>query len=156
MKVFIVWPMLIGFVLFATVACNQKKNTAGPPGSGDIITAYEAMGSDLTEDSLGQAKIHAGLLATATQKITDPNQQASAQTLIDHSKKLAAASDLEVARAEYEEISSAFQRMSTYLGYGGSKYYCSMLGKTWMQSDDTVKNPYGGKAMPECGEKVGE
>jgi len=33
--------------------------------------------------------------------------------------------------------------------------YCSMADRHWLQKDKKLKNPYYGKSMSDCGEKVG-
>lgn len=138
---------LLAFLVSA-IAFSADK-IASPIGS-----AYEAIGSALSKDSLADAKEHAVHLAQAAEEMNRSQKNSDMSKLIDQAKKLSKASDLAAARSDYEEISKTIEVLKPTLKYQGSKYYCPMLKKNWLQSDEKVKNPYGGKDMVSCGEKA--
>ena len=135
--------------LVSAVSFGADKTTS-PIGS-----AYEAIGAALSTDSLADAKKHAAHLAESAEQMNQKEKNNDLSKVIDQAKKLSGAGDLAIARSAYEEISKTMEALKPMLKYEGSKYYCPMLKKNWLQSDEKVKNPYGGKDMASCGEKEG-
>lgn len=77
-------------------------------------------------------------------------------------KALAAARDIEALRAAFAALSPEMVRIARTFGpLRDQTLYelrCPMAfenrGATWLQTDDTVRNPYFGAAMPGCGEVI--
>jgi len=64
---------------------------------------------------------------------------------------LAKSETLDQARAAFEKLSGEAAKLAA----GQSGYYvmhCPMKNKDWVQTNDKVANPYGGKEMLSCGE----
>jgi hypothetical protein len=69
--------------------------------------------------------------------------------------ELAKAGDLKAARAAMKglsEIVSSWVRKNKPAGY--EVYTCSMANAPWVQKAGSPRNPYYGKEMLECGEKL--
>ena len=97
-----------------------------------FLIAYEKVHHALAADDLSGAKAAAGELGSDGQE-------------------LAKSDSLKTARAAFEKLSSRAKQLAA----GQSGYYafhCPMLNKDWVQTSTTVANPYGGKAMADCGE----
>jgi hypothetical protein len=80
--------------------------------------------------------------------------RAAAQALPD-AKPVADAADLSTARKAFKQLSVK----AVALARGQSGYvvaHCSMFpgGADWVQTTETISNPYWGKSMPHCGEIV--
>lgn len=67
-----------------------------------------------------------------------------------------AAADLKTARDAFEPLSEAVvaaAKAEGWKGLDGVKLaYCPMVKASWLQKGDTIRNPYYGSAMLECGE----
>jgi len=67
----------------------------------------------------------------------------------------AQAADLRAAREAFGPLSDAV--IAFVRGEGGAMpdginaAYCPMARKSWLQRGNTIRNPYYGKVMPECG-----
>jgi len=65
---------------------------------------------------------------------------------------------IHAARITFEDARAAFEKLSAKakeLAAGQSGYHvyhCPMLNKDWVQTSNSVANPYGGKDMVSCGE----
>lgn len=63
---------------------------------------------------------------------------------------------------DIEELRASFKKISEFYIANGSKtemkslvkIHCPMYPGTWLQKPGSIANPYYGKAMLECGEKV--
>jgi len=66
------------------------------------------------------------------------------------------ASSLEAARTAFDRLSVALVRYSTKnnVGLDARIGYCPMLGKYWLQQGQSIRNPYYGASMLECGRFV--
>ena len=97
-----------------------------------FLAAYEKVRSALADDNLGGAKTAAGNLG-------------------DDGAPLAKSNSLKEARVAFEKLSDKAKRLVA----GQSGYYvvnCPMLKKDWVQTTETIGNPYYGKEMASCGE----
>jgi Cu(I)/Ag(I) efflux system membrane fusion protein len=65
--------------------------------------------------------------------------------------------DIGAAREAFGRLSDAViayaESTKTSPGADVATVYCPMVKKSWLQKNGEVKNPYFGKAMPNCGEK---
>jgi hypothetical protein len=64
------------------------------------------------------------------------------------------------ARAAFAALSDALidyaKTTGVALGDGMKVAYCPMARKSWLQKGDTIRNPYYGKAMSDCGRFVAD
>ncbi len=97
-----------------------------------FLARYEKVRGALAADDLNAARTAAGDLG-------------------DEGAALAKSSSLKEARAAFEKLSAKAKQLAA----GQSGYYvayCPMLKKDWVQTSETIANPYGGKEMVSCGE----
>jgi hypothetical protein len=98
----------------------------------EFLGRYEKIRAALVADNLVAAKTAAGDLG-------------------DEAGDVAKSASLKEARAAFERLSGK----AKLLAAGQSGYYvvhCPMLNKDWVQTSQTIANPYGGKEMVTCGE----
>jgi len=97
-----------------------------------FLARYEKVRGALAADDLNAARTAAGDLG-------------------DDGAALAKSSSLKEARAAFEKLSDKAKQLAA----GQSGYYvayCPMVKKDWVQTSETIANPYGGKEMLTCGE----
>jgi Protein of unknown function (DUF3347) len=136
--------------LFAGAGARAADNPAltGPVKS--VYDHYLKIQASLANDSLAGVAENAEAITKAV--------QSDAKTLPakvgTQAKALAQAKDLPTARAAFKPLSDALIK---YLADNNARdayvqVYCPMAKASWLQADKTVKNPYLGQAMSECGE----
>jgi hypothetical protein len=97
-----------------------------------FLAGYEEARSALAADDLDRART-AGI------------------NLGDDGSALAKSASLKEARAAFEKLSEKAKNLAA----GQPGYYvvnCPMLKKDWVQTSQTISNPYFGKEMATCGE----
>lgn len=93
----------------------------------------------------GYEKAHTALAADNLE-----GAKAAAPDLGDAGADLGKSASLKDARAAFEKLSEKAKQLTA----GQSGYYvanCPMLKKDWVQTNDKIANPYGGKDMLTCG-----
>lgn len=123
---------------------------ADPTAPSPELVAYDHVRIALTNDDLPSAK--AALTELLPTVHTDPVAEKAAGAL-------GGATDLAGARTAFGELSKALiaRYATTGAPDGMHVYYCPMTSTFayWLQPEAGLKNPYMGKAMPDCGEGVG-
>ena len=115
-----------------------------------IATASASFAADLSPADkqflAGDEKISAALVAD------DLSSAKKAATVLGEvGSDLAKSHSLEEARTAFSKLCDTAKKLTE----GKPGYYvvhCSMVNKDWVQTSKKVANPYGGKAMAECGE----
>ena len=116
-----------------------------------IVKTYLEIHALLTQDKFTDVKGPAGTLASQTAALgKDSAELAKAATTF------AAAKDLKSARDAFGPLSDA---LIARVKADGSKDlvsdlkvgYCPMNSKSWMQREESARNPYYGTAMATCG-----
>ena len=111
-----------------------------------LVAGYEALRDRLASDDLPGAKAAAEALGKVG--------------LAAQADAVAKAGDIEAARVAFGDLSKAYLEQlvkAPDLQKGGLfAFRCPMAKgyQKWVQTDETMKNPYMGKAMLECGSKV--
>lgn len=130
-----------------------------------VWTRYGELHAALAGDDLGDAQAAATALRQTVGSINEtqlpaPGQrtwEALAATVADATDKVAGASDLSVARAEFERISLAAEAALRVLGSATAMQimHCPMAfggrGARWLQPSEELLNPYFGASMLRCG-----
>lgn len=109
--------------LFAAQLTDQNKQ---------FLAAYDKVHHALVADDLTGAKKAAGDLGASGKEVADSKS-------------------LEEARKAFTKVSTEAEKFAA----GQSGYYvmhCPMKNADWVQTNDKVQNPYGGKEMLTCGE----
>ena len=119
----------------------------------DYGAIHEALAGDRVDGVVAAA-------AKIAERATSAAAKAAAK---DAYLKLAAAagamtgSDLGALRGQLYDLSKAMAGVVTASGGAGADlYYCPMAEGYWLQKkgDDELRNPYYGKSMLRCGDKV--
>jgi hypothetical protein len=137
-------------VLIAIIAA------AGAARAGDPVLAlldpYFRIQTQLTSDSTEGIKSDAELIAKGAHELGD-----AGKGIATAADTLGTTSSLPEAREAFSKLSDAViayaDGVKANTGSDVNTMYCPMVKKSWMQKGDKVRNPYGGKAMLDCGEK---
>lgn len=135
---------------------------------GNVFVQYEALAEALATDNADKARQAAATLSGALQLVdgsvlAGPAHNTWAKTLTQMNDGLEAirnAEDIVGIRTGFEPISVGLSSAVMELGVEmeGSLYeiFCPMAfeyeGATWLQRDESIRNPYFGSAMSSCGE----
>jgi protein SCO1 len=118
-----------------------------------VLGAYLRIQAALYDDSLAGAAAGARQVVAAVAKVG-----ADAGAAREASAALAAATTLQGARTAFgaltAAIMSAAKASNANLGADVRLAYCPMARKYWLQAGTAVRNPFYGKAMPDCGRIV--
>jgi hypothetical protein len=143
----------------APVAAAEARAAAGKELGGKVLASYYEMAAALVADST------AGVAEKAARIAADTGAAAKAGGVSAAEKgaleAIAAAAgrvngkDLAALRAQFKDFSKAMDGYLRATGTPGwSLYYCPMADGYWLQAAEPVANPYYGKAMLRCGDKV--
>lgn len=118
---------------------------------------YEAVWQALSGDTLDGVADHAEALAQIAETGDHPAKAREAvPEIVEHSRSLAAASNLGAARDAFGELTKPMVRYRKTVGADHLQVaYCPMLKKAWLQPEGDLANPYYGSEMLTCGEIVG-
>ena len=134
-------------VLVATAFTASADKTGVESVFGDLVAIQQALAADSME--------HVAHRATAIAKAAEAHtlhglpHEAAAQA-----KAVAQAKDIKSAREAFKKLNVSFE---TYLKNHPDKTgtyhvaYCSMAKASWVQTGDTIANPYYGASMLKCG-----
>ncbi len=115
-----------------------------PEHAEGIREAADAIGEDFSLEK-------AGLAAGADVEKSAAFFEEVAKTAL----YLGTATDLDIAREAFYEISKKLIRLNEHLdGERLHVVYCAMAKKSWLQRSEKIANPYHGKMMSGCGEIV--
>lgn len=123
--------LLAGFIALTFVGFSAQAANLSDKDK-QFLAGYEKVHTALAADDLGKAKT-------------------AAKDLGEDGTDIAQAKSLADARATFEKLSAKAKSLIT----GQSGFYvvhCPMLKKDWVQTNEKVENPYGGKEMRSCGE----
>lgn len=131
-----------------------------------ILNEYEALSEALVRSSTNAASEGAAKFAAATERVVMKSLGAKNDEvwrhlqghLVEEAKSLQAASNLTAQRKAYQRLSDAlYLTLKTFKG--GKKFYrayCPMAfddkGAYWLSSSKSIRNPYFGEEMLQCGE----
>jgi hypothetical protein len=117
-----------------------------------VLTPYFRIQSALVDDRIDTLKNDALLVAQEA-----VNLGAAGKPIEEAATALSQATEIGAAREAFGRLSDAVIAYadSTKINPGADvvTMYCPMVKKSWLQKNGDVKNPYFGKAMPNCGEK---
>jgi protein SCO1/2 len=115
-----------------------------------LIEAYLRLHQALAEDRIDTVAQDALALGNATVKIGSPAAAVRAAV-----NPFAQARDLRAVRDAFGGLSDAIIAfVGDTLRDGLVVAYCPMARKSWLQRGQTIRNPYYGKAMADCGRIV--
>ncbi|QDV47588.1 Cation efflux system protein CusB precursor [Stieleria neptunia] len=135
-----------------------------------LLPAYLAIADGLASDKVdtatsGVEQLHQSLHsidASGLDDVVAKRWAAETRSLSSIAARLAKATDLEAMRSAFALLSDELITIQRMFGFhSGSQLFelhCPMAfdgrGATWLQSNDTVRNPYYGGSMLKCADKV--
>jgi len=150
---FRVFVVIIGAVAYACAPAPQTSNTpaAGSKMPASVVDPYLKIQTALAQDRIDDVRANAGNVATAAAELGAPAMKIDTAAV-----QLASATELADARDKFGVLSEAVVAYMAGLHLtppdGVRKAYCPMAGKPWLQTGDTLANPYYGASMLTCGE----
>jgi hypothetical protein len=141
----------------ASALAAEPKQVVGKELGGKVLSAYLEMAAALVGDSSDGVSERAGKIAAdagAAAKVAARAEKAALESLAAAAGKVNG-KDVTALRGQFKELSKAmdaFLRASDTPGW--ALYYCPMADGYWLQAAEPVANPYFGKKMLRCGDRV--
>ncbi|MCB1032278.1 MAG: DUF3347 domain-containing protein [Acidobacteria bacterium] len=166
---------LLGLSLFgcepssAEVEGGEISSAAGPAASGPLsamLGGYETVRRALLDDHLdGVAEAASSIGKSASELAEDFSAEAAGvpaekvgelkpllASISLASKELAQTEDLGAARKAFWALTEPLMKYRELAGSDDLRVaYCPMAGKSWLQPDGEIGNPYYGQSMATCG-----
>lgn len=136
----------------------------------ELITPYLAISRSLAADDSDAGNAAVDGLHQAVSSIEDQSLQGKTaerwkteqNSLSKITARLAKATDLETLRSAFALLSDQFLTLQRSFGFSRAdqlfELHCPMAfdgrGASWLQTDDTVRNPYYGASMLKCADRV--
>jgi Cu(I)/Ag(I) efflux system membrane fusion protein len=142
--------MLAAASLFAIAAQAADSSTFSEPVK-SVYDNYLKIQGGLARDSIAGVKEHANAIAKA---VRGDEMKKFPAVVANQAETLAGAGDLAAVRKAFKPLSdSLIKYLADNKAPKGTYYevYCPMADASWLQAGKDVKNPYMGKAMPDCG-----
>lgn len=122
-----------------------------PTAASATLDQYVAIQQALAEDSLEHVAHNAEAIAKAAaeNKVHGLPAETAAQA-----EAVAKAKDIKATRDAFKKLSKSFETYLKDHPDKSGKYhtaYCPMAKAGWVQTGDTIANPYYGKSMLRCG-----
>jgi uncharacterized protein DUF3347 len=118
----------------------------------NVLTPYFRLQTALVDDRIDTIKTDAQLVAQEANGLG-----AAGKPIEAAATALSQTTDIGAAREAFGRLSDAViayaESTKTSPGADVATVYCPMVKKSWLQKNGEIKNPYFGKAMPDCGEK---
>lgn len=143
---------LLALPLASPLAEDKKMDDALMEPVKTVLDHYLAIQKELTRDSLKGVDDHAGAIAKA---VNGDGMKMLPAEVATQAEALAKAKDLKAAREADKLLSASLIKYLADNKAGKGVYheaYCPMAGASWLQTDETIRNPYMGRRMPGCGE----
>ena len=116
-----------------------------------LVDPYVRVQEALAGDTVDGVKQDAAQIVKASAALGAP-----AAKLHEAAQRLERAGDVKAAREAFGRVSDALFAYAKATGATNpadvKTAFCPMANKAWLQRGDTIKNPYYGSEMLECGE----
>jgi len=135
--------LIASFIAFAATSATGASDSVKA-----IVNAYLEVHAALAADKLEGVKAPAGAIAAEAGRMGS-----SGDAIAKAAREVEGAKDLKAARAAFGPLSDAVIAAAKQANIGDVKVaYCPMVKGSWLQKDDTIKNPYYGAQMLTCGD----
>ena len=125
-------------------------STTVAPDLKSIVDPYLRIHESLSADSLQRIEVEARRLASSVARLGSKGASINAAA-----NQVMMAVDLKSARVAFGDLGEAILRYAKEtkagLGSGVNVAYCPMARKYWLQTGQTIRNPFYGKEMASCG-----
>jgi hypothetical protein len=137
--------VVLGVVVFGGTLAAQTTAPAQ-----DVVTSYLEIQAALANDSLEGVPAAAKRLAAQSAKLG-----AQGEPVAKAATEVAAAGDIKAAREAFKPLSDAViavVKADPSAPEDVKLAYCPMAKASWLQKEETIRNPYYGSSMLTCGE----
>jgi len=140
----------IGLMAVAIAGIGGRNLAASEPMKA-IVASYLDIQTQLVSDKTETIASQAHAIGEQAARLTQGGAAvASAAAALEK------AGDIKAMRDAFGALSDAVVSAAKADGWtdvsGLKLAYCPMAKRSWLQSGDTIQNPYYGKSMPGCGE----
>ena len=140
---------MLGIVLAAGIMAAEGSEPSEAMKA--IVAAYLDIQTQLVADKTDSIGAQARAIGEQASRIGQPGAALAAAA-----GALEKAADLKAAREAFGPLSDAVIAAAKADGWtdvsGLKLAYCPMVKRSWLQAENTLQNPYYGRAMPACGE----
>jgi hypothetical protein len=151
--------LAIGVFSTATSGLLAHSDAFKPEFVDTLVAPYLQIQAGLAGDDLTTAKSGANAYLAAMKSAPEGEADEESSDLRTPAEKIAAAANIEAARAAFLTLSNELTSLVKHVGTTGSTAlfvaHCPMAfggkGGDWIQADKTVSNPYYGSRMLRCG-----
>jgi hypothetical protein len=143
-----------GLALVPWVAACAEST---PAVSGALLADYSQIHEALSADSVAGVAAAAAALGSHARAAAVPAESKPAYEKVAVAAEAMKGDDIEALREQMNALSRALAAVvDTAGGKEAGLFYCSMFDGYWLQKsgDSELRNPYYGKSMLTCGEKV--
>jgi hypothetical protein len=154
--------LFASLILFITFNSAYAQGSVAGVAVNKVLTSYYGVKNALTADNNSDAKSKAKELLAAV--IAVPSDKLNADqhkiwiTYIDKlqfdSRHISESGAIEHQREHFTSLSKNLYAVLKAMKLNSTvvyEQYCPMKKATWLSETATIKNPYYGKKMPECG-----
>jgi len=147
----------IPLLVLALGACGGSGNDVAPVGKESMTAAYLTIQTTLANDSIDELPKLSARVITAAEPVL---QQVGVGDVIAGAGRVGA-QDIDTARASFERVSMGlikYLKAHPAEREGLEVIHCTMAfnnkGAYWVQKAGDIINPYHGKMMLHCGDRV--
>jgi hypothetical protein len=143
------------FFIFLVLGLGLNKGYTKEPTSKDILNSYVLIQEALASDNLSLAQTKAQDLQIQLKSDSQNLRSKDFKDLKNLIILFLKSKTIEEARNEFKKLSSPFVEWIVRNKEAGFEVvHCPMAGAKWVQKKGEILNPYYGKEMLSCGEKV--
>jgi len=145
-----IWNCGVMVAVLGVLALVGVRAEASEPMKA-IVASYLDMQQQLAGDKTDTVKAQAHAIGEQAAKL-----EKAGSAIVSAAANVEKAADLKAVREAFGPLSDAVVAAAKADGWtdvsGLKLAYCPMVKHTWLQTADSLQNPYFGKAMPTCGE----
>lgn len=149
--------LALALALVAGLLAAPAARAADETPFTEMAEHYEVIWRSLAGDTVEGVAEHARAIAEIAEEGDHPAAgREIVPEITQHADALAAADELDAARAAFGELTKPLVRYRKAVGAERLKVaYCPMAKKAWLQPEEDIANPYYGSGMLRCGDFVG-
>jgi len=147
--------LTMAFVTLAMAGAMRASSEAVE--TAEVLELYQQIHSRLADDSIEGVAEAAAAITEEVQPCDCASEEKTVYEALGAAARGMTGSDLATLRGQFKGLSTAMADWVSVVGAETTQlYFCPMAKAYWMQkrSDDGTRNPYYGKSMLKCGDKV--
>ena len=148
----------VGLLVVSALAVPALAETSMLTES-EVLELYQTIHARLADDSIEGVAEAAAAIAEKVQPCECESEEKTAYQELGSAARAMEGADLAALREQFKDLSRAMASWVEAIGAETEQlYFCPMAEGYWMQSrkDEATRNPYYGKSMLKCGNRVDE